>query len=114
MNEETHLDDNGINIWKLPDHLSTCPRCHGSGDINASLLPYEEEYRHTAGTWEDGKPKCIYCNGTGYIEKELDTRWDRLGITPQQAIEDWGAALRENFGDDVLKQIQDIRKQQND
>ena len=112
MNEETHLDNNGINIWKLPDPLQTCPRCHGSGEVNTSLLPYADDYHKTAGTWEDGSPKCIHCHGAGYIERELDTQWDALGITPQQAIEDWDAALKENFGEDVLRQVQEIRKQQ--
>ena len=114
MNEETRLDDNEINIWKLPDHLQTCSRCHGSGEVSTALLPYEDDYRKTAGTWEDDRPKCLYCNGAGYIERELDTRWEALGITPQQAVEDWDAALRENFGDEVLKQVQEIRKQQNE
>ena len=112
MNEETHLDNNGINIWKLPDHLQTCSRCHGSGEVSTALLPYEDDYRKTAGTWDDDRPKCLYCNGAGYVERELDTRWEALGITPQQAGEDWDTALRENFGDEVLKQVQEIRKQQ--
>ena len=110
MNEET--DNNGINIWELPDHLQTCSRCHGSGEVSTALLPYEDDYRKTAGTWDDDRPKCLYCNGAGYVERELDTRWEALGITPQQAVEDWDAALRENFGDEVLKQVQEIRKQQ--
>jgi len=112
MNEETHLDNNGINIWKLPDYLQNCPKCHGSGEVNTELLPYEDEYRENAGTWEDSTPKCLYCNGAGYVERELDTQWEALGITPQQAIEDWDTALKENFGEDVLKQVQEIRKQQ--
>ena len=110
MNEET--DNNGINIWELPDYLQTCPRCHGSGEVSTSLLPYEDDYRRTAGTWEDTKPKCLYCAGAGYVEREPDTRWDVLGIAPQQAIEDWDAALKENFGEDILKQVQEIRRQQ--
>lgn len=117
MNEETHLDDNGINIWKLPDHLCTCDKCHGSGETSTALLPNKHEadaYRKIAGTWENDMPKCLYCNGLGYIERELDTQWDALGITPQQAIADWDAALQENFGEEVLKQIQEIRKQQNE
>ena len=127
------MDNNGINIWKLPDHLQTCSRCHGSGEVSTALLPYEDDYRKTAGTWEDDSPKCIYCNGLGYIDLELNTQvavfyekntalwaenpeafWEAMGITPQQAVEDWDAALRENFGDEVLKQVQEIRKQQNE
>ena len=69
MNEETHLDNNEINIWELPDHLCTCPRCHGSGEVSTALLPHEDDYRQTAGTWEDDRPKCLYCNGAGYIER---------------------------------------------
>ena len=106
------MDNNGINIWKLPDYLRTCPRCHGSGEVSTALLPYADDYRKTAGTWEDNIPRCLYCNGTGYIERELDTQWEALGITPQQAVADWDAALQENFGDDVLKQVQEIRRQQ--
>tara|TARA_R110000824_G_scaffold22834_1_gene83005 strand:- start:169 stop:504 length:336 start_codon:yes stop_codon:yes gene_type:complete len=110
MNEET--DNNGINIWELPDHLQTCPKCYGSGEIDTAMLPYDEDYRREVGTWNDQHPKCFYCNGLGYTERELDTQWESLGITPQQAIEDWDAALKENFGEDILKQIQEIRRQQ--
>jgi len=56
MNEETHLDNNEINM-----HLCTCPRCHGSGEVSTALLPHEDDYRQTAGTWEDDRPKCLYC-----------------------------------------------------
>lgn len=115
MNEEA--DNNGINIWELPDHLQTCSKCYGSGEIDTSMLPYDEDYRKEVGTWNDPfiaveHPKCFYCNGLGYLERELDTQWESLGITPQQAIADWDAALKENFGEDILRQVQEIRRQQ--
>jgi DnaJ-class molecular chaperone len=86
MNEET--DNNGINIWELPEHLETCPKCYGSGEIDTSMLPYDYDYRREIGTWNDHHPKCFYCNGSGYIEREIDTQWETLGTTSQQALED--------------------------
>jgi len=70
MNEETHLDNNGINIWELPAHLCTCPKCHGSGEGRWEIP--SDVYRKVCGTWETGSAKCLYCNGAGYIERELD------------------------------------------
>ena len=67
MNEETHLDNNGINIWELPAHLCTCPKCHGSGE-GCWEIP-SDVYRKVCGTWETGSVKCLYCNGAGYIER---------------------------------------------
>ena len=35
--------------------------------------------------------------------------WESIGTTKEQALEDWDAALQENFGEEVLEQVREIR-----
>ena len=84
---EPMLDEHGIDIFHLPEHLRLCSKCYGAG--------------------------CSLCNELGYVEKDLDKQWEPLGITHEEALEDWDAALKENFGDEVLKQVQAIRRKDN-
>jgi hypothetical protein len=88
---------------------------HGRFPVEDYSGPISVEYLSSGGT-TDGKYSEWEPNNYPQVEEPApqadmtsDEMWASMGTTKEEALEDWDAALKENFGKDVLEQVREIR-----
>ena len=98
------------------------PGCDGSGSHanGCTFGNYESTSSHQPGCDGSGSHKDGCTNGpVPQVEEPApqadpqdmtsEEMWASIGTTKEQALEDWDAALQENFGEEVLEQVREIR-----
>ena len=75
---------------KIPDNCVICPECEGQG---MKRWRYSEPSFTNNPAVTDYMP-CIYCDGQGYLEKELNERMQKLYHSSETTVkkEDKGCA----------------------